>query len=225
VDPSGLSFFDKLNGFAQGFLNTLTQTVTTYIDTSPVNQVKNAYNTVTGAVDMVKDVASSTKSVYNSVKNKTLKSDIKTSVDALSDGYNNLSDYEQGEMFGTVTAIAAETAVAVVVGSAITTKVPASMDARWMSPKELVPTETPGLNKVIRYQSSMERRGFFTDHPILYYESDGVKYIVDGHHRVQAAINAGINVYAQPVTEELFMTRWGGTANDFMAKVNNFINK
>ncbi len=72
----------------------------------------------------------------------------------------------------------------------------------------------------------MMRSGqFFSEHPVEFFENNGVKYIVDGHHRTQAAKNLGITVKATEVNESYLMKRFGGTAADFMEKAFRFLGK
>lgn len=88
-----------------------------------------------------------------------------------------------------------------------------------VSPYDLHATEIPDRGKVNQIENSIQKHGFFSNKPVKYHEVDGTKYIVDGHHRTQAAKNLNLeSIPAKPASTQVFKNQ-GGTSRDFVNKV------
>jgi len=71
--------------------------------------------------------------------------------------------------------------------------------AKSLSPYDLTPTHGTGRSNLKKVEAQIKRDGGITE-PVDYIESSGNKYIVDGHHRVQAAKKLGLSEV--PVREQ-----------------------
>jgi RHS repeat-associated protein len=95
-----------------------------------------------------------------------------------------------------------------------------------ISPNELTPTDKIEPDRLQIVQRQIKNKGeFYKSHPIRYYENDGTKLIVEGHHRTQAAKNLDYKVWAKPVDASYFKQKWNATVDDFLQKAKDFVNK
>jgi RHS repeat-associated protein len=90
-----------------------------------------------------------------------------------------------------------------------------------ISPSKLLPTEKAGISKVKELEKTMSKQ-VWSSKPVKFYEYEGSKYIVDGHHRAQAAMNLGVSIYAKKVEESYFQKIWEKSEKEFIDKIKNF---
>ncbi len=95
-----------------------------------------------------------------------------------------------------------------------------------MNPNDLTPTEQYDPEHLQKVQRQMKNAGQFRDNrPVKIFENEGENFIVDGHHRTQAAKNLGYDVWTKKVDSQYFQRVFKASVSDFIKKAKDFVRK